>query len=69
MSPGTLISIALILEGSIEISWLFISIFALGRVPGWTLNVAEQYDNNILLRPRLEYVGPMDLDYKDIDSR
>ena len=48
---------------------LFISIFALGRVPGWTLNVAEQYDNNILLRPRLEYVGPMDLDYKDIDSR
>ena len=48
---------------------LFISIFALGRVPGWTLNVAEQYENNILLRPRLEYVGPMDLDYKDIDAR
>ena len=30
---------------------LFISIFALGRIPGWTLQCVEQYSDNILLRP------------------
>ena len=48
---------------------LFISIFAMGRVPGWTLQVMEQFDNNILLRPRLEYVGPKDLEYIPVDRR
>ena len=48
---------------------LFISIFAMGRVPGWTVQVLEQFENNILLRPRLQYVGPMDLEYVPIDQR
>ena len=48
---------------------LFISIFALGRVPGWTLQCVEQYKDNILLRPLLDYKGPMDLDYVPIESR
>ncbi|MCH7786304.1 MAG: citrate (Si)-synthase [Chloroflexi bacterium] len=48
---------------------LFISIFTMGRIPGWTAQVLEQYENNILLRPRLLYVGPMDLEYKPIDQR
>ena len=48
---------------------LFISIFAMGRIPGWTVQVMEQYENNILLRPRLQYVGPMDLEYVPIDRR
>ena len=48
---------------------LFISIFAMGRVPGWTVQVMEQYENNILLRPRLLYVGPMDVEYVPIDER
>lgn len=48
---------------------LFISIFAMGRVPGWTLQVMEQFDNNILLRPRLKYVGPKNLEYIPIDER
>lgn len=48
---------------------LFISIFALGRIPGWTLNVVEQYRNNILIRPLLQYTGPMDLEYVPIDQR
>ena len=26
-------------------------IFAIGRVPGWTVEVLEQYDNNMLIRP------------------
>jgi len=48
---------------------LFISIFAMGRVPGWTLQVMEQFERNILLRPRLLYEGPMDLEYVPIDER
>lgn len=48
---------------------LFISIFAMGRIPGWTAQVIEQYENNILLRPRLMYAGPMDLKYVPIDKR
>jgi citrate synthase len=48
---------------------LFISLFAMGRMPGWTLNVMEQLSNNILIRPLLEYTGPMDLDYIPLDAR
>jgi citrate synthase len=48
---------------------LFIPVFALGRVPGWTLQCLEQYKDNILIRPLLEYVGPMDLEYVPIDQR
>ena len=48
---------------------LFIPIFAIGRVPGWALQVMEQYADNILIRPLLEYEGPMDLKYVPIDER
>lgn len=48
---------------------IFIPIFALGRVPGWTLQCAEQYTNNILIRPRLVYKGPMDVTYVPIEDR
>jgi citrate synthase len=48
---------------------LFVPIFAMGRVPGWTLQVLEQYSDNILLRPLLEYVGPMDVSYVPIQDR
>ncbi|MBI2855737.1 MAG: citrate (Si)-synthase [Chloroflexi bacterium] len=48
---------------------LFISIFAMGRIPGWTVQVMEQYSDNILLRPLLQYEGPMDLEYVPIDQR
>ncbi|MCH7977258.1 MAG: citrate (Si)-synthase [Bacteroidetes bacterium] len=48
---------------------LFISIFAMGRVPGWTVQVVEQFENNILLRPRLQYTGPMDEKWIPIEER
>lgn len=48
---------------------LFISIFAMGRIPGWTAQVVEQFENNILLRPRLQYTGPMDVPYVPIGDR
>ena len=48
---------------------LFISIFALGRIPGWTLQCVEQFEDNILIRPLLEYTGDMDLEYVPIGQR
>ena len=48
---------------------LFIPIFALGRIPGWSLQCAEQYSDNILIRPLLEYTGEMDLEYVPIEQR
>ena len=48
---------------------LFISIFAMGRIPGWTAQVVEQFDNNILLRPRLQYVGELDREFIPISDR
>ena len=37
---------------------IFVPIFAAGRVPGWTLQVRQQLENNILIRPLLRYDGP-----------
>ena len=48
---------------------LFISIFAVGRIPGWTAQVVEQFENNILLRPRLQYVGELDREFIPIENR
>ncbi len=36
---------------------LFVPIFAIGRVPGWVVQVLEQLDNNILIRPLTLYNG------------
>jgi citrate synthase len=48
---------------------LFVPIFAVGRVPGWTVQVLEQLENNILLRPLTQYTGPEPRPYVPIDSR
>lgn len=48
---------------------LYIPIFAMGRIPGWTAQVVEQLENNILLRPRLQYVGEMDRVYVPLELR
>jgi citrate synthase len=48
---------------------LFVPIFAVGRVPGWTVQVLEQIDNNILIRPLTLYNGPGPRDYVAIDDR
>ena len=37
---------------------LFVPIFAVGRVPGWTVQCIEQLQNNILIRPLTLYDGP-----------
>ena len=48
---------------------LYIPIFAMGRVPGWTAQVLEQLDNNILLRPSLLYIGDKDREYVKMEDR
>jgi len=48
---------------------LFVPIFAVGRVPGWTEQVLEQQANNILIRPLTLYSGPAPRDYVPIDRR
>jgi citrate synthase len=48
---------------------LFVPIFAVGRVPGWTLQCIEQLQNNILIRPLTLYDGPELRPYMDIAKR
>jgi citrate synthase len=48
---------------------LFVPIFAVGRVPGWTIQVLEQMENNILIRPLTLYNGPEPRAYVPIAQR
>lgn len=47
----------------------FISIFSIGRMAGWMSQIREQYENNILIRPLLNYVGEEDTRYIPIKQR
>lgn len=48
---------------------LFVPIFAIGRVPGWTVQILEQQANNILIRPLTLYNGPEARPYVPLDRR
>ena len=48
---------------------LFTPIFAVARTSGWVAHILEQYDNNRLIRPRAEYVGPEKQAYIPIEQR
>ncbi len=48
---------------------LFTPVFAVSRISGWTAHVMEQYQNNRLIRPRAEYVGPRDRKFVPIEQR
>jgi citrate synthase len=48
---------------------LFTPIFAVSRTSGWTAHMLEQYQNNRLIRPRAEYVGPTNRKYIPINER
>ncbi|HVB49977.1 MAG TPA: citrate/2-methylcitrate synthase, partial [Burkholderiales bacterium] len=48
---------------------MFVPIFAIGRVPGWTVQVLEQFENNILIRPLTLYNGPAPRAYVAIEQR
>ena len=38
---------------------LYTPIFAISRIAGWAAHVIEQLDDNRLIRPRAEYIGPI----------
>lgn len=48
---------------------LFTPIFAMSRFSGWLAHILEQYDNNRLIRPRAEYVGPTNQVYVPVEQR
>jgi citrate synthase len=49
---------------------LFTPIFAISRIAGWAAHVIEQLDDNRLIRPRAEYIGPSyPAPYTPIESR
>ncbi len=48
---------------------LFTPVFTVSRIAGWTTHVLEQYQNNRLIRPRAEYVGPRNRPYVPISQR
>lgn len=47
----------------------FTNIFAISRAAGWTANVLEQLADNRLIRPKAEYVGPMDRTVRPLEER
>jgi citrate synthase len=49
--------------------FIFTPIFVLSRMAGWTAHVLEQYENNRLMRPESEYVGPPSAEYVPLDQR
>ncbi|WP_434291327.1 citrate/2-methylcitrate synthase [Clostridium botulinum] len=47
--------------------YLFVPLFTFGRIAGWTAHVLEQLENNILIRPVMNYVGEKSRTYKAIE--
>jgi citrate synthase len=48
---------------------LFVPIFAISRVAGWTARVLEYLQNNRIFRPRAMYVGEFGRKYAPLDER
>jgi citrate synthase len=48
---------------------LYTPIFAMSRVSGWAAHALEQYANNRIIRPAADYTGPIDLEWKSVESR
>ncbi len=48
---------------------LFTPVFAASRVSGWTAHVQEQHNDNRLIRPESDYIGPRNQTYVPIEER
>jgi citrate synthase len=47
----------------------FTPLFAIARLPGWTAHIMEQWADNRLIRPDVDYIGPVDLAWVPIEQR
>ena len=47
----------------------FTPLFAMSRVAGWTAHCLEYLEDNRLIRPRCDYVGPHQQEYSSINQR
>jgi citrate synthase len=48
---------------------LMTCVFAASRVAGWSAHVREQLEDNRLIRPESEYIGPRNQEYRPIEER
>ena len=48
---------------------MYSALFAVSRIAGWTAHIMEQYENNRLIRPRADYVGPGPREWQPIGER
>ena len=48
---------------------LFVPVIAVSRIAGWTANLMEQYGDNRLIRPRADYVGPAQREFRPLPAR
>lgn len=48
---------------------MFTPLFAMSRVVGWSAHIMEQFANNRLIRPDVNYVGPMGLTWVPVEQR
>jgi citrate synthase len=48
---------------------LSVPVFVAGRMPGWIAQIQEQYANNVLIRPLLQYVGAPKREYRPLTAR
>ncbi len=48
---------------------LFTPLFGIARMPGWTAHIIEQWADNRLIRPDVDYIGPRDQKYVPIAQR
>jgi citrate synthase len=48
---------------------MFTPLFAMSRIAGWSAHIMGQMQNNRLIRPKANYTGAMDLEWKPIDQR
>lgn len=47
----------------------FTPLFAMSRIAGWAAHIIEQWADNRLIRPRGEYIGPVDQPWVPLDKR
>ena len=48
---------------------MFTPMFAISRIAGWAAHIMHQYEDNRLIRPRADYVGPKGLKWTPLEER